>query len=152
MYYKRILDALPELIFVTKPDGLTATFYNKTWYDYTGLTEKDVEEGWGYIVDPRDTPRILKVIQGAVARKEPYEVELRLKNGKTGEFKWFLSRAVPVFDEFGGLDTYVGISVDINDTKLSIRDMERVYEAEMQKRLHKIQLLEQELELHKTEQ
>lgn len=151
MYYKRILDAIPELIFVTKADGVTATFYNKTWYEYTGLTEKDVEAGWEPVVDPHDTPRISKIIEKAVENKTSYELELRLKNGRTGEFKWFLSRAVPVFDEHGALDAYVGISVDINDTKLSIRDMEKVYENEMQKRLRKIEILEQELELHKTE-
>ena len=152
MYYKRILDALPELIYVTKEDGITATFYNKTWYDYTGLSEKDVESGWESIVDPHDTSRIYHVINSAVAKKEPYELEFRLKNAHTGGYRWFLARANPVFDEHGSLDSYVGMSVDIHDTKLSIRDMEKVYEAEMQKRLHKIHLLEEELKLHKTEQ
>lgn len=150
MYYKRILDALPEMIYVTKDDGITATFYNKTWHDYTGLSAEDVEQGWAHIVAPYDLERVSTTILQAVENQEPYELELRLKDCKTDEYRWFLSRANPVFDEQGKLESYVGMSIDITDTKLSIRDMERVYENEMQKRIAKIKALEEELKIHNT--
>lgn len=151
MYYKKILDALPELIYVTKSDGLTAEFFNKTWYKYTGLTEEQAMKGWESVVAPYDVERVSKTVQDAVSKKECYEVELRLRCGDDGSFRWFLAKANPVKDENGNVENYVGMSVDINDTKLSIRDMEAVYERETQKRLEKIAQLEKELEIHKTQ-
>jgi uncharacterized protein YcfL len=61
MYYKRILDALPELIYVTSQDGVTPIFFNKTWYDYTGLTEADTSSGWQSIIDPQEAERVKNI-------------------------------------------------------------------------------------------
>ena len=149
MYYKRILDALPELIFVTQADGVTPIFFNKTWFSYTGLTEKDVERGWRNIVHPDDEERITTVVSKAVEYKQPYEIEVRLKccNGK---YRWFLAKAAPVFDELGKVDSYVGLSVDIHASKLTAMERELEYERILKERLLKIEALESELEVHKT--
>lgn len=151
MYYKRILDAIPELIYVTKEDGMTVEFYNQTWYDYTGLTTEDVSDGWEEIVAPEDLNRVSQTIANAVAKREAYEVEVRLRSAKTGTYKWFLSKARPIFDIDGSLLNYVGISTDIDSIKLSMYDMEKIYENEMDKRLRKIKQLEEELNIHKTQ-
>lgn len=148
MYFKRILDAIPELIYVTDASGVTVVFYNKTWYEYTGLTEDTLATGWMDVVDPQDIGRITKIIQNAVDKQDSYELEFRLRNGKTNEFRWFLSKACPVLDEEGNLESYIGISIDITETKLSIKDMEKVYESEMEKRLNKIKELEKSLKLN----
>ncbi len=149
MYYKRILDALPELIYVTSQDGVTPIFFNKAWYDYTGLTDKDVDMGWQSIIDPQETERVLSTIEKAVEKQEPYTVEVRLKCCD-GDYRWFLSKATPIFDADGSVDSYVGMSVDINASKLSAFDMEQRYERILEARLSKIKELEQELELHQT--
>jgi PAS domain S-box-containing protein len=150
MDYKYILDQLPDLIYVTLPDGINAIFFNKSWYEYTGLTEQEALKAWANVVDPRDRERVGKVIAEAVIKRESYEVEVRLKDGRTGNYKWFLSKARPIYTPNGSLEGYVGTSIDINDRKLSIRDMEAVYEQVIEQRQQKIRELEEELEIHKT--
>lgn len=149
MKYQKILDALPELIYITEPDGLTGVFFNKAWYEYTGFTEDSALEGWRHIVEPYDRPRVEHIIRKATLNKEPYEVEVRLLCQDTGEYKWFLSKGKPVF-EGDELKYYVGMSTDINNIKLSVLDMAAVYERETEKRLEKIKELEKELAIHRT--
>jgi PAS domain S-box-containing protein len=145
-----ILNALSELLYITENDGITPIFFNKSWYEYTGLTKRDVAQGWSRIVNPHDAERISSIIKDAVEHKKPYEVEVRLKNGVTGDYKWFLSKAVPVFNAINDITFYVGVSIDIDDTKRSIRDMEAVYEKTLNDRLERIKELETELEIHRT--
>jgi PAS domain S-box-containing protein len=150
MDYRKILDAIPQLIYVTTPDGVTSTFYNKMWYDYTGLDEKVLESGWSAVIDPHDIERVIEIVEKAVANKEPYTVEVRLKCCK-GMYRWFLAKATPIFDEAGNLEAYVGVSSDIDYIKTSIRDMEAVYDKAAEERLAKIAELEKELQIHRTQ-
>lgn len=149
MYYKKILDALPELIYVTSQDGITPVFFNKTWYEYTGLTDRDVNTGWQSIIDPQELEKVQRIIQKAVENQEPYSVEVRLKCCN-GEYRWFLSKATPIFDADGSVDSYVGMSMDINDSKLSATDVEAKYQRILEARLGRIKQLEQELKIHQT--
>ncbi|CAN5155628.1 hypothetical protein BH09PAT1_BH09PAT1_8810 [soil metagenome] len=150
MDYRDILDAIPQLIFVTKADGITGVFYNSAWYQYTGLSEEDTASGLGAIIDPYDTERVSSIIKNAVSNGEPYEVEVRIRHDHTGAFKWFLSKANPVKDSSGNITNYVGISTDIDIIKKSVRDMETVYEHAMAERIEKIKRLEDELKIHKS--
>lgn len=150
MDYKQILDALPELIYVTDSNGLATDFYNKTWYEYTGFTEEKAMRGWNEVVDPRDIERITEIIQNAVENKESYAVEVRLLRHGTGEFRWFLAKANPILDENGELESYVGISTDIDDIKNSILNSNLMYEARLEERLAKIEQLQKELNIHNS--
>jgi PAS domain S-box-containing protein len=144
MNYKKILDLLPVAVYVTQDNGIEPTFFNKTWYKFTGLTEKETSSSWKNFVDPHDVERVDKVINDAVSKNEGYEVELRIKNVKN-ESIWCLTKACPFFDDNGQLEGYVGTTIDISDRKLAIRDMEEVYENVLHKRQQRIEELEGEL-------
>src|SRR5258707_12261699 len=53
----------------------------------------------------------------ALATGEPYEIEYRLKDGQTGEYRWFLTRGVPVRDETGQIVRWFGTGTDIEEQK-----------------------------------
>lgn len=40
--YTEILDNLPVLVYITSPNTHDAVFYNKTWYDFVGVTPDDM--------------------------------------------------------------------------------------------------------------
>ena len=44
----------------------------------------------------------------------PYQIEYRFKDRKTGGYRWFLGRAVPVRDEQGRIVRWFGTCTDIN--------------------------------------
>jgi PAS domain S-box-containing protein len=46
-----------------------------------------------------------------------YEHEERLRNGQTGEYRWFLTRGAPIRDETGHIVTWFGTCTDIEDQK-----------------------------------
>src|SRR5258708_1493568 len=53
----------------------------------------------------------------ALATGEPYEINYRLKEGKTGSYRWFLARGMPVRDETGQIVKWFGTCTDIEDQK-----------------------------------
>jgi PAS domain S-box-containing protein len=151
MDYKKILDSLPILVFVNASDAIQVIFYNKYWYDYTGLSPEHMQDGWSHIVHPEDLDRVKEIILTAASEKRPYQVEVRLKNGKTGQFNWFLSTCNPVFNDNNEIEAWIGTSVDIQHLKDGVQKSYDSYETAIQARLDKIRELEMELAIHRTE-
>jgi len=149
MDYQLILNELPDLIYVTLPDGATPIFYNRKWYEYTGLSQEEALNPYYTVVDPKDVDRVIKEINTAASIQACYSVEVRLRNN-AGEYRWFLSKACPVINEQGELESYVGTSVDIHDRKVAVRNMEFTYTKVLKQRQARIKELEQELNIHKT--
>lgn len=55
--FKFVTDFMPQIIWATKLDGYHE-FYNKQWYDYTGLTyEQSKDTGWNAVVHQDDQKR-----------------------------------------------------------------------------------------------
>jgi two-component sensor histidine kinase/PAS domain-containing protein len=61
---------------------------------------------------PEDQPAILAAIQDAIARKGVFQLEHRVRRADGG-IGWTSSRAVPVFDEAGGIIEWFGAASDI---------------------------------------
>jgi PAS domain S-box-containing protein len=110
-----IIDTIPTMAWSVRPDGVV-DFLNQRWLDYTGLSlEEYVQEPTGPI-HPDDIPRVIEKWLVSMAAGEPSEDELRLR-GADGEYRWFLIRTVPLFDEQGQIVKWYGTSTDIEDRK-----------------------------------
>ncbi|MDO9375737.1 MAG: PAS domain-containing protein [Ferruginibacter sp.] len=115
---KFITDFMPQLIWVTRPDGYHE-FYNKQWFDYTGLSyDLSVNAGWSDVLHPDDRERAFITWKRSLASGAPYEIEYRFKK-YTGEYRWFLGRALPLKDESGNITKWFGTCTDIDDAKKS---------------------------------
>jgi PAS domain S-box-containing protein len=112
-----LIDAIPQLVWTGQPDGYV-DYTNQRWRDYTGMTTEQAQgEGWLQSLHPDDRPRVLAVWQNAVQTSRPYEVEQRLRQGTTGEYRWFLVRAEPFTDAQGTILKYIGTCTDIHAKK-----------------------------------
>jgi PAS domain S-box-containing protein len=112
-----LIDAIPQLVWTGRPDG-SIDYYNQRWLDYTGATaEQAQEDGWMQCTHPGDRQRVLEVWQHAVQTGRPYETEQRLRHGATGDYRWFLTQAVPSKDGQGTILKYVGTCTDIEEQK-----------------------------------
>jgi PAS domain S-box-containing protein len=110
-------DAIPQLVWTASPDG-SCEYTNRRWRDYTGLNPEDVQgESWMQCIHPEDRQRVRSVRQCAIQTGDMYETEHRLRQHTTGEYRWFLARAMPMRDDAGQIVKWFGTCTDIEDQK-----------------------------------
>jgi PAS domain S-box-containing protein len=89
-----------------------ATWYNDRWYEYTGATfEQARDDGWT-LVHPAHLPRVSAGVERASAAGQPWEDTFPLR-GKDGQYRWYLSRAIPIRDESRHVVRWFGTSTDV---------------------------------------
>ena len=111
-----VLETMPAIFFAASPDGL-ATFQNRAWTEYSGLSaEASLGNGWTVAVHPDDIERHVRKWRSCLGGK-PFEDEVRHRNATTGEYRWFLTRGVPLRDEHGNIVKWYGLLTDIEDRK-----------------------------------
>jgi PAS domain S-box-containing protein len=110
------IDTIPGLVWTARPDG-HIDFLNQRWLEYTGLS-LDVASGWGWqvAIHPDDLPALAEYWRSMLAAGTAGETEARLR-GYDGEYRWFLFRGVPLYDEHGVLKKWYGQTTDIEDRK-----------------------------------
>jgi PAS domain S-box-containing protein len=114
--FRQLADLIPDKISTGTPDG-NVTYYNQSWLDYTGLTAEDLlGRGWISLVHPDDIFKIEEYFKDQDENKSDFDKEIRLLN-KDGEYRWHLSRAVHIRDNFGNLKFWVGASTEIHKFK-----------------------------------
>lgn len=114
--FRLLADSMPQFVWTATPAG-EINYYNKTVCDYTGLSVSMlIEKGWAQMVHPDErednTRQWLQAIQTGI----PYRVEHRIRS-KNGDYRWYLSTALPQKDENGVIHIWVGTSADIDDIK-----------------------------------
>ncbi|MBV8438605.1 MAG: PAS domain S-box protein [Silvibacterium sp.] len=132
-----VIETIPTLVWIARPDGSTE-FANRRLVEYTGLSQAEAAgSGWELAIHPDDLDRYLRNWRASVASGEPFEEEMRLRHAD-GEYRWFLSRAVPLRDNQGKILNWYGVSTDIEDRKQAKEALERseAYLAEAQKLTH----------------
>ena len=51
---RQLADNLPQIVWVTRPDG-SHEYYNRRWYDFTGLPlNSSLEQSWDPLFHPDD--------------------------------------------------------------------------------------------------
>ena len=116
-FTRYIAEAIPQMVWSTTPHG-TANYFNKRWYTYTGLQPNEsMALGWQSVVHPDDLPLIMPRWKEALQTSTTFELEMRFREGATGNYRWFLVRAVPMRNEHGDILKWFGTCTDINDYK-----------------------------------
>jgi len=115
--FRRITDAIPQMIIVLHPDGRTL-YANRVTLDYTGLTLQDIqaENFRDRAFHPEDIQRVQEQRRAALANQVPFENEQRCLR-KDGKYRWFLNRYNPLLDEDGKVVRWYATGTDIEDRK-----------------------------------
>lgn len=117
----------PQLGWITDSKG-ELVWFNQQWLEYTGLTlEQSLGTGWRQAVHPENIDKILESWKTATENQKTYEATYQLRNAN-GSYHWFLSRAVPTFDNEGQLTSWVGTCTDIDCAKLSQHEISNIIE------------------------
>jgi PAS domain S-box-containing protein len=108
----------PQVVWTASADG-TITFANDRWYAYSGLTPEQTVLGWPRLVlHPDDYDRCLHMWGDAIRDGTEYEIEVRIRR-RDGEYRWWLTRATPIKDASGNVNSWFGSSTDIHDMKMA---------------------------------
>jgi PAS domain S-box-containing protein len=128
---REVIRGIPTLAFSVNPDG-SPDMVNQRWLDYTGLTPNaDGGSGWESAIHPADLETHLGKWRAALANGQPFENEARHRSA-TGEYRWFLVRAVPLRDKQGRIVKWYGALTDIEERRRADEERERLRRLESQ--------------------
>ncbi len=88
----------------------------------------DTADGFEAIVHPEDLPGVNAAQQAHLVRREPYNIELRLRT-KQGDYKWFVSRGQAEWDPAGQPLRMSGSITDITERKRVEEELARSRDA-----------------------
>lgn len=92
-------------------------WYNRRWLDYTGL-DFEAMKGWGWkqVQHPEHVGRVVATVEHSGATGEPWEDTFPLR-GADGNYRWFLSRAVPIREAEGKIVRWFGTNTDVTELR-----------------------------------
>lgn len=124
-----VMDSMPQKIFTAAPSG-DVDYFNRIWTEFTGLPVEKIQEwGWTRFIHPEDLPGNLRVWKRSLESGEPYQFEHRFRRAD-GDYRWHISRAVPMRDERGKTLMWLGSSTEIHEQRETANQLRR-YAAEL---------------------
>ncbi|TMM12817.1 MAG: response regulator [Actinobacteria bacterium] len=109
--YGQLADAMPQIVWRADVDG-KPTYFNRRWFEYTGMTPVEAEAKPWSAVHAEDREDLL----AKLAAGEPFEHEFRFR-ASDGTHRWHLARTAPIRDESDRVESWVGTATDIHDRK-----------------------------------
>lgn len=114
--FRALANTIPQLAWMADRNGVVF-WYNQRWFDYTGATFDEMKGlGWTSVHHPDHVERVVTKFQRSLASGEPWEDLFPLRRAD-GEYRWFLSRALPQFDATGVPILYCGTNTDVTDQR-----------------------------------
>lgn len=114
--FRALADTIPQLAWMADPTG-AVFWYNERWYEYTGTTFDQMKGmGWRQVHHPEHVDRVVEKYLDCLSRGEEWEDVFPLR-GADGEYRWFLSRAMPQRNEQGVAELYCGTNTDITEQR-----------------------------------
>jgi PAS domain S-box-containing protein len=116
--FHTMADNMDQLVWMADTEG-RRFWFNQRWFDYTGTTPEQVL-GWGWttVYHPEYLDKVLNRIRECWASGQTWEDTYPLR-GKDGNYRWFLSRALPIKDESGSIIRWFGTSTDITERMMA---------------------------------
>lgn len=114
--FRSMAENISQLAWMMQPDGWIY-WYNKRWFDYTG-TNLEQMEGWGWqaVHHPEHVDRVTEKFRRHIEAGDAWEDTFPLR-GVDGEYRWFLSRAMPIRNGDGEVRRWFGTNTDITEQK-----------------------------------
>jgi PAS domain S-box-containing protein len=110
---RQLADSMTQMAWIAQPDG-SIHWYNRRWYEYTGANFEEMEgSGWQKVHHPDHLERVAVFMKQAWNKPEAWELTFPLRSA-SGEWRWFLTRAVPLTNSEGQVTQWFGTNTDIH--------------------------------------
>jgi PAS domain S-box-containing protein len=125
--FHTLADSIPQLVWMAEAGGRIFWFNNR-WYEYTGGNVGDVSpHDWQAIVATSSLHEARRRWTQALESATPLEMELSLR-GKDGQYRPFLTRAIPLRDSAAAVYGWLGTHIDISERKRSEEEIRNAKE------------------------
>ena len=115
-FHLKLMQEFPNPIWRVDNTG-KCDYVNRAWLEFTGrVLEQELGDGWADGIHPDDRQRCLDTFQSAVAKREPFAMEYRMRH-RSGGYHWILDHGSPYTDLDGKFAGYLGACYDIDDRK-----------------------------------
>jgi PAS domain S-box-containing protein len=110
--FRELANNIDQFAWTCDAQGHT-TWHNTRWFDYTGRSQDDLTGlDCSSLYHPEHVERVLSHWRHCLERGLPWEDTFPLRS-RSGEYRWFLSRGVPIRDEHGNVLRWFGTSTDV---------------------------------------
>jgi PAS domain S-box-containing protein len=114
--FEVLANSIPQMAWMADRSG-SVYWYNERWFTYSGTTLDEMKgHGWKKIHHPDHIERVWKKFFHAIDRGEVWEDTFPLRSA-TGEWRWFLSRAIPVYNDAKEIVQWFGTNTDITELR-----------------------------------
>ena len=115
--FRALANSVPQFVWIANTSGYL-TYFNDRWFNYSGMESTgDTGSKWMDYVHPEDREKTKILWAHSISTGEPYEIQYRLRN-EQGIYRWFMGRAVPIFNEKESITQWFGTCTDIHDSKV----------------------------------
>jgi PAS domain S-box-containing protein len=115
--FRQLTNLIPTFVWYVDPQA-TVTFANEQWFTYTGLTDEPAERWPELVFAPEERDRNRASWLRALEDGTPFDIEARIRR-HDGEYRWFLTRAIPVRDDEGDITGWFSAATDIHDRRMA---------------------------------
>ena len=127
--FESLANSIPQMAWIADARG-EILWYNDRWYQFTGATHESMGgRGWVTVHHPDHVDRVVRRYDSAFENAQLWEDVFPLR-GRDGEYRWFLSRAVPIRDADGKVVRWFGTNTDITDARKASEERERLLASE----------------------
>lgn len=114
---KKILEFLPQITSTSSAEG-TNIFFNKFFFEYSGLSEEEATiNGWNGILHPDESDATIAHWLHCKEKGEDFYKEIRLKRKSDGMYRWHITNITPIKDNKGKITSWISTATDIHDQK-----------------------------------
>jgi PAS domain S-box-containing protein len=129
--FRELADNISQFAWTADHSG-RIYWYNQRWYDYTGTTLQEMQ-GWGWqkVHHPDHVERVVQRIRHSFETNTAWEDTFPLR-GRDGNYRWFLSRALPIRNEAGDVIRWFGTNTDVTkqiEAEQALRELNVATEA-----------------------
>ena len=116
--FRLVANTAPIMIWMAGTDKL-CSYVNQPWLAFTGCSlDDELGNGWTDRIFQEDVERCLEIYSAAFDRREPFEIEYRVRR-HDGEYRWIFDLGVPRFNADGSFAGYIGSCIDVTERRLA---------------------------------
>jgi PAS domain S-box-containing protein len=126
--FHTLADSIPQLVWMADAGG-KIFWFNNHWHEYAGTDVGGTSShDWQAILAPGPFHKARDLWALALETGTPLELELSLR-GKDGQYRPFLTRAVPLRDSAATIYGWIGTHIDISERKRSEQEIRSARDA-----------------------
>ena len=122
--FRTLASAMPQIVWSATTAG-RLNYLNPQWTEYTGRSVSvSLADAWLDAVHAEERSAVASARDIGVAHAQSFSVEARLIDAQGG-YRWWLLRGLPVRDQSGVVNKWIGTFTDIHELKMAAIAIER---------------------------